>query len=354
MKTPFDPLDITYPSRRYPVCARGGMVCCSVPQASAAGLRILLEGGNAMDAAVAAAAALTVTEPTANGIGSDAFAIIWSEKDRELYGLNSSGRAPMLLSADQVRSDSRDEDGRMPVHGWAPVTVPGAPAAWAAVNKRFGKLPLAKVLAPAVSYARDGYPCSPNLAKMWQKAFSLYRKEFTEPCFKAWFDTFAAEGKAPEAGDLIFLPHHAETLEEIARTDAESFYTGDLARRIDEESRNFGGYLRYEDLAAHEAQWVTPLRVNYRGYEVCEIPPNGQGIAALMALNILSNFRFPERENAETVHRQLEAIKMAFADAFRYVTDPADMTIDPATLLTPEYGAAMAAKMTDRAQIWTK
>ncbi|MBQ6465297.1 MAG: gamma-glutamyltransferase family protein [Oscillospiraceae bacterium] len=353
MKTTFDPLAQRYPSQRFPIYARGGMVNCSSPQASAAGLAVLRRGGNAVDAAVAAAAALTVVEPTANGLGSDAFALVWSEKERRLYGLNSSGPAPMLASAGRIKADGRDRDGKMPVHGWAPVTVPGAPRAWAELAGRFGRLPLAEDLAPAVAYAREGYPCAPNLARLWNRAAEHYEKTLTGPEFAAWFKTFAPDGKRVEPGELIRLPDHAASLELIGETGAEAFYKGELARRIDAESRKFGGYLRYEDLAAYEARWVEPIRVNYRGYEVCEIPPNGQGIVALMALNILKEFEFPEKDSVETCHRQLEAIKMAFADAFRYVTDPAEMEIDCRRLLDPAYGAQRAREMGERARVWS-
>ena len=352
MPYPFDPLLQTYPSRRTPLYARGGMVNSSSPQASAAGLEVLRRGGNAIDAAVAAAAALTVTEPTSNGLGSDAFAIVWSAREKKLFGLNASGPAPMLASAETVLAEGKDNNGKMPTHGWTPVTVPGAPAAWAALSGRFGALPLSAALAPAVSYARDGYPCPPHLAQGWQQAYESYRERLTEPCFKAWFRTFAPNGRAPEAGELVSLPDHADSLEAIGESGAEAFYRGALARKIDAESRKYGGYLRYDDLAAFSPQWVEPLRVNYRGYEVCEIPPNGQGIVALMALNILKEFDFPGKDSDLTVHRQIEALKMAFADAFAYVTDPADMTIDPARLLDPAYGARRAAAMGERAQIW--
>ncbi len=353
MKTMFDPLLQRYPSQRFPIYARGGMVNSSSPQASAAGLSVLLKGGNAMDAAVAAAAALTVTEPTSNGLGSDAFALVWSEKEQHLFGLNSSGPAPMLASAERIMADGKDREGKMPLHGWAPVTVPGAPKAWAELVGRFGRLSLAEDLAPAIAYARDGYPCAPNLAQHWSGAFQNYRKSLTGPEFEAWFKTFAPGGKSPEAGDMIRLPDHAATLEAIGRSNADAYYRGDIAKRIDAESRKYGGYLRYEDLAAFEAQWVEPIRVNYRGYEVCEIPPNGQGIVALMALNILKEFDFTEKDSVKTCHRQLEAIKMAFADALHYVTDPADMKIDYHRLLDPAYGEQRAKEMTGQAQVWS-
>ena len=353
MKYDFDPLMHTYPSRRYPIYATGGMVNCSSPQASAAGLEILRNGGNAMDAAVAAAAALTVVEPTSNGLGSDAIAQIWSEQDQKLFCPNSSGRSPMLANIEQVKKDVPGTGTAMPKVGWAPVTVPGAVKAWAAVSNRFGKLSLEQELAPAVRYAAEGYPCTPIISYLWENSFSAFQKDLKGPCFDAWFKTFAPNKRDFKPGEIVRLQDHAATLEEIGRTNGDSFYTGDIARRIDAESRKYGGYLRYEDLAAHEVLWVEPIRLNYRGYEVCEIPPNGQGIVALIALNIMKEFSFTEKDSAETCHRQIEATKMGFADAFRTVTDPDHMTFDYHNFLRPEYGAARAAEMTDRAQIWT-
>jgi gamma-glutamyltranspeptidase/glutathione hydrolase len=353
MNALFDPLAQKYSSQRFPIYARGGMVNCSSPLASAAGLSVLRRGGNAADAAVAAAAALTVTEPTANGLGSDAFALVWMEEKKQLFGLNSSGPAPMLASAEKILSDGKDCNGKMPFHGWAPVTVPGAPKAWAELVRRFGRLSLTEDMAPAVAYAEGGFPCAPNLAQHWSRAAEQYRQNLTGPEFEAWFRTFLPNGNSIGAGDIVRLPDHAATLAAIGETGAEAFYKGEIAGRIDAESRKYGGYLRYEDLAAFEARWVEPIRVNYRGYDVCEIPPNGQGIVALMALNILKEFDFPEKDSVDTCHRQLEAIKMAFADAFRYVTDPDDMEIDYHRLLDPAYGAQRARELTDRAQLWS-
>ena len=239
----------------------------------------------------------------------------------------------------------------MPAHGWTSVTVPGAVGAWCALNECFGRRSLAEDLAPAVHYAREGWPCAPNLAQAWRHAFEHYRKTLTAPCFDAWFRTFAPEGRAPEAGELVRLPDHADTLAEIGTTGGESFYRGALARRIDEESRKFGGYLRYEDLAAYRPLWVEPIRVGYRGYEVCEIPPNGQGIVALMALNILKEFEPGAWDDPLCCHRRIEAIKLAFADAFRHVTDPACMTVDYRDLIRPEYGALRAREIGERAEI---
>ena len=349
----FDPLAQRYPSQRFPLYARKAMVNCSVPQASAAGLQVMLKGGNAFDAAVAAAAALTVAEPTANGIGADAFCIAWNAREQRLVGLNSSGPAPRGISIDKLREDGNVDHGHMPVLGWCPVTVSGAPGAWAAINGRYGRLSLSEDLAPAVDYARNGYAVGPNLAYFWKRAAAKYASCNEDGRFDAWFDTFTSNGACPQVGDVVTLPDHADTLEAIGETQARAFYEGDLAKAIDAASRAAGGYLRYEDLASYRPQWVEPLRVSYRGYEVCEIPPNGQGIVALMALNILKNFKFTSKEDPQTYHRQFEAIKIAFADAFDSVTDPNDTDVDYASYLTPEYGARKASEIGDHAEIRT-
>ncbi len=349
--TPFDPTYQRFPSQRYPLFARNGMVNCSNPLAAAAGMEALRDGGNAVDAAVAAAAALTVVEPTANGLGSDAFALVWSEADGRLFGLNASGPAPMGISRERVLADGRAENGRMPARGWTPVTVPGAVGAWAALTGRFGRRDLACNVAPAVRYAREGYPCAANLARVWAQAFRAFEPRRDDPVFAEWFRTFAPQGRAPYAGELVTLPDHAATLEAVGATGGRAFYEGDVARAIDAASRAHGGYLRYDDLAAFAPQWVEPVSVGYRGYTVCEIPPNGQGIAALMALNVLKEFDFaPDAIGAPlTCHRQIEAMKIAFADAFRYVTDPACMELDYRDLLDPAYGARRAAEIGPRA-----
>lgn len=353
INTSFDPLAQRYPSARYPIYARGGMVNCSSPLAAAAGLESLRSGGNAIDAAIAAASALTVVEPTANGLGSDAFALVWSEKEQKLFGLNASGPAPALASIERIKADRNDRDGKMPALGWTPVTVPGAPKAWAELSARFGKLPLSQTLAPAIRYAEDGYPCAPNLSQAWKAAFDRYHAVCSGPEFDALFRTFTDGGSVYEAGDLIRLPDHAATLEAIARTNAEAFYSGHIARRIDAESKHYGGYLRYGDLASYRAAWVEPIQVDYRGYQVCEIPPNGQGIVALMALNILKEFEFTQKDSVDTYHKQLEAIKIAFADALHYVTDPNAMQLDFHRLLDPAYGAARAGEIGEQAKVYT-
>jgi len=345
----FDPTYLPYPSMRYPVYAQHGMVAASSSQASAAGLAALRKGGNAVDAAVATATALTVVEPTANGIGSDAFALVWIEKDRKLYGLNASGWAPADISIGKVLAREGSAMGsapaRMPVYGWAPTMVPGAPKGWIELLRRFGTQSMSEVMEPAIDYARNGYPVSANLARMWRRALERYCQTCTGPAFEEWYKTFAPDGRAPSPGDIVRLPNHALTLRLIAESGAEAFYRGELADRIVADSKVFDGYFSKADFAEYEVAWVDPISVNYRGYDVCEIPPNGQGIVALMALNILKEFSFAERESAETFHLQWEAMKIAFADGMAQVTDPKSMRVRAADLILPAYGAARAREI---------
>lgn len=329
----FDALTYPYASQRMMTVARKGMVATSQPLAAQAGLDILKKGGNAIDAAIATAACLTVVEPTSNGIGGDAFALVWTKG--ELHGLNASGPAPQGLTIEAVKELGHES---MPTFGWLPVTVPGAPSAWAALSERFGKLPLREVLEPAIQYAENGYAVSPILGKYWKRAAEIFKTRLKGEEFENWFKTFTKEGKAPEIGEIWNSPDHAATLREIGETNAESFYRGSLADKIDEFSRLHGGFLRKEDLAAFHPEWVKPIRVNYRGYDVWEIPPNGQGLIALMALNTLKNFDFAEKDSTDTYHKQIEAMKLAFADGKKYITQRDKMAVDTEQLLSSEYG----------------
>ena len=341
----FDPNFQPYHSNRYCITARNGMVATGSALASAAGLEVLKKGGNAVDAAVATAAALSVVEPTANGIGSDAFAIIWM-KD-QLYGLNASGYAPAKISREIIA----EKHERMPLYGWTPITVPGTPKAWATLVERFGNLSLPEVLAPAIKYAKDGYPISPLLGKMFERATARFNQEFTDkPEFAEWFKTFTKNGEAYHFGEMITLPNHAKTLELIANTNADAFYKGEIADQIIKQSDRDHGYFTKEDLEKYEAKWVDPIGVDYRGYKVWEIPPNGQGIVALMALNILKEFSFNQKECVDTYHKQFEAMKMAFADGMHYVTDVDKMDFDYHELIKSEYGALRAKQITELAQ----
>ena len=317
-----------FASKRMNVIARNGVVCTGNNLATQAGLRMLLQGGNAVDAAIATAACLTVVEPCSNGLGSDGFAIVWM-KDK-MYGMNSSGHSPYAISADQI-----DE---IPKRGWIPVTVPGAVKGWKALSERFGSLPFKKLLEPAIDYAKNGYPVSAEIARMWKKALNAIPNSEE---FKGWYETFTFDGKTPEPGQMICMPKLADALEKIADTNTDALYYGELASRIDEESRKFGGFLRKKDLEDHKVEWVDPIHVNYHGYQVWELPPNGQGIVALMALNILNNFQFKTRD-VDCIHTQMEALKMAFADAKEYVTDPKCMEMPVRDLISVDYGKQRA------------
>lgn len=340
---PFNPLSYRYPSRRQLVYGTRGMTATSHPLAAQAGLRILEKGGNAVDAAVATAAALTVLEPTSNGIGSDAFAIVW--QDGKLYGLNSSGPAPRGADLEAVRALGHTE---MPLHGGLPVNVPGAVAGWAALMERLGTISLAEALAPAVAYAKDGAPTAPTVAANWQRAFDAYTK-LEDPLFAEWFRTFAPNGRPPRPGETVRLPQHAETLHAIGETGGACFYRGELAERIAAAVLAHGGALTTDDLAAFQPEWVTPIETEYAGVRVLEIPPNGHGIVALMALNILKALPDAEPGSAEDIHYQIEAIKTAFADAFAAVTEPSYMPCTTDDLLAPAFAKRRAGTLTDKA-----
>ena len=335
----------SYPSRRTVSFAGNGMTATSGPLPAQVGLEVLRRGGNAIDAAVSMAAALTVTEPTSNGLGSDAFALLWTKG--RLYGLNASGRAPLSLSAGLLRSRGHKT---MPLRGWETVMTPGAPSAWAALSARFGSMPLSELVEPAARYAEEGCPLASNVARLWGRAFEDFSKELKGQEFRGWFETFAPEGRAPQAGELWRCQALAASLREIGGTNAESFYRGALAEKIDEFSRLNGGFLRKEDLACYRPEWVEPLSVNYRGFDVCELPPNGHGITVLMALNILKGFDLGAiRERGEVYHLMIEALKLAFTDAREYVADPRTMKVRVPDLLSDSYADRRRALITDAA-----
>ncbi|MCI9028038.1 MAG: gamma-glutamyltransferase family protein [Lawsonibacter sp.] len=346
----FDPHKYAYPSRRNVVYARRGMACTSVPLGAQIGLEILKAGGNAMDAAVAMAAAMPLLEPTGNGLGSDAFALVWVEKEKKLYGLNASGVAPAAISARLVRDLGFDQ---MPKEGWIPTMVPGAPGGWAELNRRFGTKSLPELFAPAISYAREGVPVTVNVSKQWAKdARRLQGAAEKNPAPHAyWQKSFLKEDGSPyQAGDLFQWEEYAQTLEELAATGCESYYRGSLMERIVAFSQETGGYFSQEDFRGYHPEWVEPITADYRGYTVCEIPPNGHGITVLMALNILNGLTLSqERDCADTYHKILEAIKLAFADTKTYVADPRYMKTKTADLLSPEYAAKRRALITGQA-----
>src|SRR3954467_6570536 len=317
--------DFPYGSRRMPVLARN-IVATSQPLAAQAGLRMLLRGGNAVDAAIATAATLTVVEPVMNGIGSDAFALIWD--GQTLHGLNASGRAPRAWRPERFAARER-----MPMEGWDSVTVPGVVSAWAALSEKFGKLDFESLFEPAIEYARGGFPVSPVVSMQWASQIPRLNDQ---PGFA---QAFARDGHAPQAGDIFRFPEQGDTLAEIARTRGESFYRGDLAKRIAKFSAESGGALNMEDLASHRPDWVEPVRQRYRDYCAHEIPPNGQGIAALIALGILEHFDMSNitRDSVDSLHLQIEAMKLGFADVYHNVADANSMRIKPSSMLDPAY-----------------
>lgn len=316
---------LPYASRRSPVLGRN-MVSTSQPLAAQAGLRMLLAGGNAVDAALAAAMTLTVVEPTGCGIGSDGFAIVWD--GRELHGLNASGRSPAGWTPGYFA-----RLGGIPEMGWNAVTVPGAVSAWVALSQRFGRLPFAQVAQPAIDYARHGFAVSPTIATLWELGG---QKLGGQPGFA---ECFLPGGRAPRAGEVFRSEAHARTLEEIAATLGESFYRGALAQKIAAHSRACGGVMTEEDLAAHQADWVGTVSQKFGDSVIHEIPPNGQGIAALMALGMLDELGAGAQplDGVDSVHLQIEAMKLAFADLHRYNADIEHMRVTPAQLLDRAY-----------------
>lgn len=341
MNFTFDAQEYKYASRRRVVHAKRGMVCTSQPLASQAGLTILQQGGNAIDAAIATAICQTIVEPTNNGLGSDCFALVWT--GGKLYGLNGSGYAPQRLTPEAVAASGATE--KMPLRGWEAVTVPGAPSAWAELHKRFGRLPFAKLFEPAIYYAEQGYPVSPIVARFWQEGIDALTPYKNNPAIAPWFATFDVHGNgiAPQTGELVTLPDHAKTLRILADSYCESYYRGELAHRLVEFSDKTGGYLSLEDLADYRAEWVEPVHINYHGYDVWEMPPNGHGITALMALNILKGMEIGAKDTGDTFHKQIEAVKLAFADGIHYIADPRYMQTRVEELLSDAYAAQRRA-----------
>jgi gamma-glutamyltranspeptidase/glutathione hydrolase len=322
--------DLPYASQRYPVMADAA-VATSQPLAVQAGIGVLRDGGNAVDAAIAAAAALTVVEPTSNGIGSDLFALVWD--GTQIWALNASGRSPAGTDAQRLI-----DAGEIPLRGWDAVTVPGAVSGWVALQERFGRLPLERLVAPAAHYARDGFLVGPVTAHAWSRSAEVFGSISD-------FAPFLPGGRAPAAGERFSFPDQARTLEAIAKTGGEAFYRGPLAQQMAAHAADNGAALTAADLAEHTADWVTPLAKTVAGTVVHELPPNGQGIAALAALGILAHTDIAslDPDSADAIHLQAEAMKLAFADAQAQVADPAAMTIDPGALLDDAYLAQRAA-----------
>lgn len=331
-----------YPSSRRVILGRNYAAATSQPLATLAGMEMFWAGGNAVDAAIATAVALTVVEPTSNGIGSDAFALVW---DGKLHGLNASGKSPQNLSVEKFA-----EFDRMPQFGWLPVTVPGAVSAWYALWQRWGKLPFEQLFEPAIRFAEQGFPVSPETSRAWQAAARLFMP-LEGKLFQPFQQVFFQGDRGPYPGEIWCSPAHAATLREIAKTGGESFYQGKLAKQIAAFAAATGGWLTEADLAAHQPLWIAPIATNYRDVTVWEIPPNGQGIAALMALNILEGYdlsRYP-RDSDTSFHLQIEAMKLAFADGYQHISDPDWMQVSVETMLCKDYAAQRRNLIGDRA-----
>ncbi|OYW59965.1 MAG: gamma-glutamyltransferase [Rhizobiales bacterium 12-68-15] len=343
MQSAFD-WSVGYPSRRLPVFGNN-VVSTSHPIAAQAGLRMLWKGGNAVDAAIAAAAAMTIVEPCSNGLGSDAFCILWD--GTQLHGLNASGCAPQAWTADYFHGKYGAEARTPPVRGWDSVTVPGAVASWAALSERFGRLPFADLLEPAIEIAERGYLVSTNVQHKWTAAANLPLLA-RQPGFA---EAFLPRGRAPHVGEHFRLPGAGRALRLIADTKGRAFYEGEIAHALEAHARAHGGAMTAADLAAYRPEWVEPVAQDYRGATVHEIPPNGQGIAAQIALGILAHFDLAGlgADSVAAQHLQIEAMKLAFADVYRYVADPAAMALTPADMLDPAY-LATRAKLIDPAR----
>ncbi|WP_427112632.1 gamma-glutamyltransferase family protein [Megasphaera sueciensis] len=335
MKLDLDITNYAYPSRREIILGKKGMVCTSQSTAAQIGLDILRQGGNAVDAAIATGIAMTVLEPTSNGLGSDMFALVWM--NNSLYGLNGSGYAPSGISRSVLNKRGVT---KIPDRGWIPVTIPGAPAAWAELHRRFGRLSFKKLFEPTIQYAREGYAATPTLSQMWTKAATTFAPFYGKKEFSGLFQTFFPQGNhAPQIGEIITLKDHAKTLQLLAESNCTDFYHGEIADAIDAFSQKTGGYIRKEDLVAYKPEWVTPIHTNYRGYDVWEIPPNGHGLVALMALNIVSGYTFNRHNTADSLHHQIESMKLAFIDGKKYIADARFMKTDMAYWLSENYAS---------------
>jgi gamma-glutamyltranspeptidase / glutathione hydrolase len=324
---------------RSEVLGRHGMVCTSVPAATQVGLDILKRGGSAVDAAIAANATLGLMEPVSNGVGGDLFAIVYSAKENKLYGINGSGRSPLGLSYDQMKAElAKLHRETLPPTGMLPITVPGTVDAWAELHKKFGKLKLSDDLASAIHYAEEGFPVTELIAYYWGRSVPLYKD-----LPGAFLETYTLDGKGrtPAKGDIFKNPALAKTLRLIGKKGRDALYKGEIADKIDNFMRANGGFLRKVDFEKHTSTWVEPVSTSYRGYDVFELPPNGQGIATLQIFNILEGFdlRAMGRNSPDTLHTMIEAKKLVWADRAKFYTDPAFAKIPMTGLLSKSYAA---------------
>ncbi|SHI43578.1 gamma-glutamyltransferase [Aquimarina spongiae] len=328
------------------VLGQNGMVATSHPLATQIGLDILKDGGNAIDAAIAANAALGLMEPTGCGIGGDLFAIVWDGKTKKLYGLNASGRSPKKLTLDYFKKQNME---KIPSHGALPVSVPGAVDGWFELHTKFGSKPISTILAPAIDYAEKGFPLTELIAWYMQRSIPFFQSKG----FPNIEDTYIAQngGKLPNEGEIYKNPYLANTYKKIAEGGRDAFYKGDIAKTIGTFIKEQGGFLSAQDLAAHKSQWVEPVSINYRGYNVWELPPNGQGIAALQMLKILEGYDFSNIEfgSAEHLHLFTEAKKLAFEDRSKYYADMDFFDVPVTELLSDGYAKERRSQIGKRA-----
>ena len=337
-------------STRSPVLGQHGMVCTSHPLATQIGLDVLKAGGSAVDAAIAANAALGLMEPVSNGVGGDLFAIVYDAKTKRLYGLNGSGRAPLGLDYGQMKAElaKTKTPDHIPPRGFLPISVPGCVDAWFELHAKFGKLPMKAVLAPAVRYAETGFPVTQYIAYLWGIGV---RNAQADKFPGAFLDVYAPGGKAPREGEIFKNPTLARTLRLLGEQGRDVFYKGEIADQVDAFMRAHGGFLRKIDFEKHTSTWVDPVSVNYRGYDVYELPPNGQGIAALQMLNILEGYDLAKLgyNSPEALHAMIEAKKLAFEDRARFYADPVFTKIPLTGLLAKDYAAGRRQLIGERA-----
>ncbi len=333
-----------YPSKRHVTYGKNGMVATSQQQAADIGLDTLKKGGNAIDAAIAMAAALTILEPTRNGLGGDAFVLFWFQG--KLYGLNASGKSPQAISIDKIKAKGHQT---MPKFGAESITTPGQVGGWVALSEKFGALPFETVLAPVIKLAKTGFVVSSEVAKNWNTALKTYQKYLKKDILEAFEDTFSDHKKAPQNGELFHLPDHAQSLEAIAKTKGKAFYEGELADQMIAFIEKQGGFLSKQDLKNYQPEFVDPIAINYKGYDVWELPPNGQGLITLEALKIYEPNKH-DALNINAIHQQIESLKLAFKDGLKFISDPNHMPVSVKDFLQKDYIAKRRAQISDFAQ----
>lgn len=342
----FNATTYKYNSNRNVVFSNRGMVATGNPMAAQAGIDILKKGGNAIDAAIATAVVLSVVEPTCNGVGGDAFALVWDGK--KLHGMNASGKSPELITLEEIKSMGYK---KIPTEGVIPITVPGQVGGWIELSKKFGKLEFKELFTSAIDYARNGFIVQPLVSKLWGREYDRFKNSIDDnPFLDEWFKVFAPNDMPLKAGELFKNPELAKSLEDIALTKGESFYNGVIAEKIDIFMKENKGYLRKKDLEKYKVQWVEPITTDFNNYTVAEIPPNGHGITVLMAINIFKNLSLDEDINSEeSIHKQIESLKLAFSDVKEFIADKDHMRTDVSSLLSDDYSKTRASLINENA-----